>query len=309
MAEITLSTSSRVAHWARGRADDSAPGGRSPVSSTGTAWLRYPWPSSPVSFAAALTTEAGLNALLSLKIGEHDAPCDRESSPAPPGAQTVTHVDFQVVRRDEIVAAEVRIALIGDSEAVHHAEGVIDQEMLSLQIKAKPGDVPVVIEVDISALEVGDSLRVSDIVLRGSHDRRPIPSRRRDRAHACALSSLSPRPRSREQKPPEAKPPAASGRRLRAGKLSEAYARPDVPALPASGEPGSWLPSTCSLWGSAIRVPNMRGPGNNAGAEAREVGRAAALGECVREKGSSAEAAVVPASGARLSRWRCHAPT
>jgi len=37
--------------------------------------------------------------------------------------------------------------------------------MLSLQIKAKPGDVPVVIEIDISALDVGDSLRVSDLVL------------------------------------------------------------------------------------------------------------------------------------------------
>jgi large subunit ribosomal protein L25 len=48
---------------------------------------------------------------------------------------------------------------------VHRAEGTIDQEMLSLQIKAKPGDVPVVIEVDVSALDVGDSLRVSDLVL------------------------------------------------------------------------------------------------------------------------------------------------
>ena len=37
--------------------------------------------------------------------------------------------------------------------------------MLSLQIKSKPGDVPAVIEIDISALEVGDSIRVSDLPL------------------------------------------------------------------------------------------------------------------------------------------------
>lgn len=37
--------------------------------------------------------------------------------------------------------------------------------MLTLQIKAKPGDVPAVIEVDISSLEIGDSLRVSDLEL------------------------------------------------------------------------------------------------------------------------------------------------
>jgi large subunit ribosomal protein L25 len=114
---------------------------------------------------AALTTEAGLNALLSLRIGDTTHLAIAKVLQRHPVRQTVTHVDFQVVRRDEIVTAEVRIALVGDSEAVHRVEGTIDQELLSLQIKAKPGDVPVVIEIDISALEVGDSLRVSDLVL------------------------------------------------------------------------------------------------------------------------------------------------
>jgi len=114
---------------------------------------------------AALTTEAGLNALLSLKIGDTTHLAIAKELQRHPVRQNVTHVDFQVVRRDEIVTAEVRIALVGDSEAVRHAEGTIDQEMLSLQIKAKPGDVPAVIEVDISSLDVGESLRVSDIQL------------------------------------------------------------------------------------------------------------------------------------------------
>ncbi len=124
----------------------------------------------PVAIAArdlraALTTEAGLNALLSLQIGDTTHLAIAKVLQRHPVRQTVTHVDFQVVRRDEIVTAEVRIVLIGESEAVHRLEGTVDQEMLSLQIKAKPGDVPAVIEIDISALEVGDSLRVSDLVL------------------------------------------------------------------------------------------------------------------------------------------------
>jgi large subunit ribosomal protein L25 len=114
---------------------------------------------------AALTTESGLNALLSLKIGETTHLAIAKVLQRHPVRQTVTHVDFQVVRRDEIVTADVRIALIGDSEAVHRAEGTIDQEMLSLQIKARPGDVPVVLELDVSSLEIGDSLRVSDLTL------------------------------------------------------------------------------------------------------------------------------------------------
>jgi large subunit ribosomal protein L25 len=114
---------------------------------------------------AALTTEAGLNALLNLKIGETSHLAIAKDIQRHPVRQNVTHVDFQIVSRDEIVTAEVRVMLIGDSEAVHRVEGTIDLEMLSLEIKAKPGDVPAVIEVDISSLEVGDSLRVSDIVL------------------------------------------------------------------------------------------------------------------------------------------------
>jgi len=124
----------------------------------------------PVSMGArdlrtALTTEAGLNALLSLKIGKTTHLAIAKELQRHPVRQTVTHVDFQVVSRDEIVTAEVRIALVGESEAVHLAGGTVDQEMLSLQIKARPGEVPAVIEIDVSALEVGDSLRVSDLRL------------------------------------------------------------------------------------------------------------------------------------------------
>ncbi|MGD0285934.1 MAG: 50S ribosomal protein L25 [Acidimicrobiales bacterium] len=164
MAEITLNVES-------GRPRGTRPSGR--LRATGKIpGVVYGHGMAPIPVAigardlrAALTTEAGLNALLSLRIGDTTHLAIAKVLQRHPVRQTVTHVDFQVVRRDEIVTAEVRIALIGDSEAVHRVEGTIDQEMLSLQIKAKPGDVPVVIEIDISALDVGDSLRVSDLVL------------------------------------------------------------------------------------------------------------------------------------------------
>jgi large subunit ribosomal protein L25 len=114
---------------------------------------------------AALSTESGLNALLSLRLGSTTHLAIAKELQRHPVRQTVTHVDFQVVRRDQIVTAEVRIALVGESEAVRHADGTIDQEMLSVQIKARPGEVPALFELDVSALEIGDSLRVSDLQL------------------------------------------------------------------------------------------------------------------------------------------------
>jgi large subunit ribosomal protein L25 len=164
MAEITLNAES-------GRHLGTRPSGRLRVAGK-IPGVVYGHGMAPIPVAigardlrAALTTESGLNALLSLKIGDTTHLAIAKELQRHPVRQTVTHVDFQVVRRDEIVTADVRIVLLGESEAVHHADGTIDQELLSLQIKAKPGEVPAVIEIDVSALEIGDSLRVSDLQL------------------------------------------------------------------------------------------------------------------------------------------------
>jgi len=164
MAEITLNLESGRPHGSRpsGRLRTA---GKIPGVVYGHGMEPIPVAIGARDLRAALTTEAGTNALLNLKIGKTTHLAIAKELQRHPVRHTVIHVDFQVVRRDEIVTADVRIALVGESEAVHRADGTIDQEMLSLQIKARPGEVPAVIELDISALDVGDSLRVSDIRL------------------------------------------------------------------------------------------------------------------------------------------------
>jgi large subunit ribosomal protein L25 len=82
-----------------------------------------------------------------------------------PIAQTVTHVDFQIVSRDEVIAADVSIVLVGEALEVHHGDGLVDQQMFTLAIKARPADIPISLEVDISDLTIGAQLRVSDLTL------------------------------------------------------------------------------------------------------------------------------------------------
>jgi large subunit ribosomal protein L25 len=113
----------------------------------------------------ALSTDAGLNALLSLKIdGATHLTMAREIQRHPVRG-TVVHVDFQIVRRDEVMSADVPVTLVGDAKAVHQADGVVDQQLHSLTIKAVPDRIPHSIEVDVSALEVGLSIRVGDLPL------------------------------------------------------------------------------------------------------------------------------------------------
>jgi large subunit ribosomal protein L25 len=82
-----------------------------------------------------------------------------------PVAQTVTHVDFIIVRRDEVISADVPITLVGEATEVHHGDGLVEQQMFTLSINALPANIPSGIDADVSALTIGGQVRVSDLVL------------------------------------------------------------------------------------------------------------------------------------------------
>jgi large subunit ribosomal protein L25 len=113
----------------------------------------------------ALGGEAGSRALLRLVIGDGEHLAMARQLQRHPVRRTVIHVDFQVVSRDEVISAEVPILLVGEAVAVNKNDGTVDQEMTVVSVKAKPADLPPNLEVDISDLEIGDSIRAGDIEL------------------------------------------------------------------------------------------------------------------------------------------------
>lgn len=113
----------------------------------------------------ALTTPAGLNALLALKVGSDTHLTLAREIQRHPVRNTVVHVDFLIVGRDEVVSAEVPLVLVGEARLVAQASGVIEQTLTSLPINATPAAIPGHIEVDISEMNVGDTIRVGDITL------------------------------------------------------------------------------------------------------------------------------------------------
>jgi large subunit ribosomal protein L25 len=74
------------------------------------------------------------------------------------------HVDFLEVRRDEKVTVDVPVHLIGESAGVK-AGGVLEHHLWDLRVESLPQDLPDAIEADIAALNVNDTLRVSDLVV------------------------------------------------------------------------------------------------------------------------------------------------
>jgi large subunit ribosomal protein L25 len=114
---------------------------------------------------AALSTDAGLNAVLSLQVGGKSYLTMARELQHHPVRGTIVHVDFQVVDPNREISADVPITLVGEPVELNRSDGVLDQQLFSLAVFARPADIPPHLEADISSLNIGSTVRVSDIAL------------------------------------------------------------------------------------------------------------------------------------------------
>jgi large subunit ribosomal protein L25 len=112
----------------------------------------------------ALTGPAGLHAILDVAL---DGQKTTHASILKDYQQDVisgrvTHIDLQEVRLDQPIHAQVVIELVGESEGAKEG-GVLSQVSREINVEALPLEVPERIEVDISAMQMGDTLRLADV--------------------------------------------------------------------------------------------------------------------------------------------------
>ena len=118
------------------------------------------------SLRAALTTDAGLNALITLKVGDREQLGMVREVQQDPVKNRVLHVDFLAIDTEHELRVDVPIITEGEAEAVDNVEGgTIDQTLHSLSVLSKPLSIPNDIRVDISNMEIGDTIRVGDLIL------------------------------------------------------------------------------------------------------------------------------------------------
>jgi large subunit ribosomal protein L25 len=113
----------------------------------------------------ALTTDAGLNALITLEYDGNSELTIVKDLQRDPVRRDVVHVDFLRVDRDAAIDVDVPIITIGEAKEVENNRGIAEQSMKTLTVKAKPGNIPQQFEVDISELTIGQSITVSQIEL------------------------------------------------------------------------------------------------------------------------------------------------
>lgn len=81
-----------------------------------------------------------------------------------PITEQILHIDLYGVKMDAKVTVKIPIMIIGQSIGVKEG-GVLNQSMTELDIACLPANIPQEIEIDISNLNLGDTIRIEDINL------------------------------------------------------------------------------------------------------------------------------------------------
>jgi large subunit ribosomal protein L25 len=82
-----------------------------------------------------------------------------------PFKRQVLHIDFLELVAGERVTVDIPLVLVGTASGVRNSGGILDQVMREVTVDVDPSNIPNHIDVDVSALEVNESLHVSDLVV------------------------------------------------------------------------------------------------------------------------------------------------
>jgi large subunit ribosomal protein L25 len=75
----------------------------------------------------------------------------------------IIHVDFYEIHAQERVKLRVPVHLVGNPDGVRNAGGVLDQVTREVEIEVLPENIPDRVELDVTALKIGDSLHVREL--------------------------------------------------------------------------------------------------------------------------------------------------
>ncbi|MDP3938934.1 MAG: 50S ribosomal protein L25 [Deltaproteobacteria bacterium] len=122
----------------------------------------------PRALMKAVDTEAGTNTLIRLTIGGRSEEGEKvvllRDLQVDPIKRVPLHADLYQIRMDEAIEVDVPIRLIGKAAGIDEG-GILDQGLRELRVECLPGSIPEVVEVDVTALGIGDLIHVSDLIV------------------------------------------------------------------------------------------------------------------------------------------------
>ncbi len=126
----------------------------------------YKVESTPIAINAAelekILRENGLNTVITISLEGKKVNTLIKEYQSDTFTRNLTHVEFLSVDMNEETEVEAEVTLIGESAGVK-AGGVLAQNLYTVVVSATPDKLPERVEIDVTSLEIGDSLTVADL--------------------------------------------------------------------------------------------------------------------------------------------------
>jgi large subunit ribosomal protein L25 len=118
----------------------------------------------PKPLSKILQTQLGANTLIKLNLpGAGDARVLVKEYQYDPVTHQLLHADFYRVAMDKMIRVSVSVVPRGEPKGVKQQGGVLDIVHRQLELECLPADIPEHIDVDVSEMMVGMSVRVRDL--------------------------------------------------------------------------------------------------------------------------------------------------
>lgn len=113
----------------------------------------------------ALSGPAGANTVLDLQVDGASYPAVVKELQRHPVKHTVAHIDFQQVNLNEEITVHVPLRLEGEAKAVLSEGGIVDPAVDTVEVVTTPSNMPAEFVVDVSDMQPGDVIRLSQLPL------------------------------------------------------------------------------------------------------------------------------------------------
>jgi len=117
------------------------------------------------SLQAAIHSERGRNALITLKIGATSHAVLVKEIQRHPISRAIRHVDLYRVSLKKPIEALVPIHVKGEAPGVKLGGGILEHVLREVRVKCLPAEIPASIDVDVSNLQVNQGIKVKDLTI------------------------------------------------------------------------------------------------------------------------------------------------
>jgi large subunit ribosomal protein L25 len=116
-------------------------------------------------FQLALHTHRGGNPIVNLAVAGREYTALIRAVQYHPVSHDIVHLDFQHISLTETIEVSVNVHLVGLPVGVKDAGGILEHNLREVEVRCLPTAIPASIDAEVSALNIGDSVHVRDLVV------------------------------------------------------------------------------------------------------------------------------------------------